>query len=125
MSYKDDFMGNYPPGAANNPLAPWNEVDPPEKAFDVVVSCSLSKDIEVTSDNYDKTGFYGAGLLNEPWVEYTDNEYTVEQIIDFAKQCAELMLTKQDYSIKSKRGLRIMLDSCKGWTVDEENAEQV
>lgn len=125
MSYKDDFMGNYPPGAANNPLAPWNEKDPPEKLFGITVSCSLSKDIEVTSDNYDETGFNGAGSLNEPWAEYTDNEYTVEQIIDFAKQCAELMLTKQDYSIKSKRGLRIMLDSCKGWTVDEENAEQV
>ena len=115
---------DYPMGA-DTPYAPWNEVDPPEKTFDITISYSLSKDIEVTSDNYDETGFNGAGLLNEPWAEYTDNEYTVEQIIDFAKQCAELMLTKQDYSIKSKRGLKIMLDSCKGWTVDEENAEQV
>ena len=115
---------DYPMGA-DTPYAPWNEVDPPEKTFDITISYSLSKDIEVTSDNYDETGFNGAGSLNEPWVEYTNNEYTVEQIIDFAKQCAELMLTKQDYSIKSKRGLKIMLDSCKGWTVDEENAEQV
>ena len=115
---------DYPMGA-DTPDAPWNEVDPPEKTFDIAVSCSLSKDTEVTSDNYNETGFYGAGSLNEPWVEYTDNEYTVEQIIDFAKQCAELMLAKHDYSIKSKWGLRRMIDSCTGWNTDEENAEQV
>ena len=49
MSYRDDFMGNYPPGAANNPLAPWNEKDPPEKLFGITVSCSLSKDVDITS----------------------------------------------------------------------------
>ena len=115
---------DYPAGA-DTPDAPWNEVDPPEKAFDVAVSCSLSKDIEVTSDNYDETGFNGASSLNEPWAEYTDNEYTVEQIIDFAKQCAQYMLSNKDYKVKSKYGLRKMIDSCTGWNIDEENAEQV
>ena len=115
---------DYPMGA-DTPDAPWNEKDPPKKTFDITISYSLSKDIEVTSDNYDETSFNGAGSLNEPWTEYTDNEYTIEQIIDFAEQCAELMLTKQDYSIKSKQNLGRMIDSCKGWTVDEENVEQV
>lgn len=115
---------DYPAGA-DTPDAPWNEVDPPEKTFDITISYSLSKDIEVTSDNYDETGFNGESSLNEPWNAYTDNEYTVDQIIDFAKKCAEYMLNKHDYSIDNKFTLKKMIDSCKGWTVDEENAEQV
>ena len=141
MSYRNDFMGNYPPGAANDPNAPWNEKDPPEKLFGITVSCSLSKDTEVTSNNYDETGFYGAGSLNEPWItsteydsddrlncpwdDYTESEYTPSEIIEFAKQCAEYMLSNKDYKVKSKYGLKKIIDSCTGWNTDEENAEQV
>lgn len=115
---------NYPMGADTKD-APWNQEDPPEKTFDIAVSCSLSKNTEVTSDNYDETGFYGAGSLNEPWNTYVNNEYTVEQIIEFAEQCAEYMLSKGDFKIKSKYGLKKMINSCTGWGTDEENAEQI
>lgn len=120
MSYRDDFMGNYPPGAANSPDAPWNQEDPPEKVFTVTVSCSISKDIDVTSteyDSYDK--------LDCPWNDYSASEYTPSEIIEFAKQCAEYMLSNRDFKIKSKYGLKKMIDSCTGWSIDEENAEQV
>ena len=43
---------DYPMGA-DTPDAPWNEKDPPEKLFGITVSCSLSKDVDVTSTNYD------------------------------------------------------------------------
>lgn len=113
---------DYPMGA-DTPDAPWNEVDPPEKIFNIAVSCSLSKDTEVTSDNYEEDE--SSYTLNEPWNTYVDSEFTVDQIIDFAKKCAEYMLNKHDYSIESKFALRRIIDSCKGWGVDEENAEQV
>ena len=38
MSYRNDFMGNYPLGAANDPNAPWNQEDLPEKLFGITVS---------------------------------------------------------------------------------------
>lgn len=114
---------DYPEGA-DTPEAPWNIEDLPEKNFAITVSCSLSKDTEVVSNNYDETGFYGAGSLNEPWNAYTDNEDTVEKIIEFAKKCAEFMLNKKNYSIKSKYELSRMIRSCSGWNVDEEIAEQ-
>ena len=41
MSYRDNFMGNYPPGAANDPNAPWNQKDPPEKLFSVTVGMPI------------------------------------------------------------------------------------
>lgn len=120
MSYRDDFVGNYPPGAANDPNAPWNEKDQPEKPFSVAVSCSLSKDIDVTSTEYDSDD-----KLDCPWNDYTESEYTPSEIIEFAKKCAEYMLSNKDYKVKSKYGLKKMIDSCTGWNTDEENAEQV
>lgn len=120
MSYRNDFMGNYPPGAANNPLAPWNQKDPPEKFFSVTISYSLSKDVDVTSTNYSSDD-----KLDCPWDDYTESEYTPSEIIEFAKQCAEYMLSNKDYKVKSKYGLKKMINSCTGWNTDEENAEQV
>lgn len=120
----NDMYNNYDyPVGADTPDAPWNEVDPPEQLFNLAISCSLSKDAEVTSDNYEEGEF--SNTINEPWNAYIDQEYTVNQIIDFAKKCAEYMLNKHDYSIDNKFTLKKMIDSCKGWTVDEENAEQV
>lgn len=120
MSYRNDFMGNYPPGAANDPNAPWNQKDLPEKLFSITVSCSLSKDTDVTSTEYDSDD-----RLNYPWDDYTESEYTPSEIIEFAKQCAEYMLSNKDYKVKSNYGLKKMIDSCIGWNTDEENAEQV
>ena len=120
MSYRNDFMGNYPLGAANDPNAPWNQEDLPEKLFGITVSCSLSKDADVTSTEYDSDD-----RLNCPWDDYTESEYTPREIIEFAKKCAEYMLSNKDFKIKSKYGLKKMIDSCTGWSIDEENAEQV
>lgn len=120
MSYRDDFMGNYPPGAANSSLAPWNKEDPPEKLFDITVSCSLSKDVDVTSINYDYDD-----KLECPWDNYANSEFTPSEIIEFAKQCAEYMLNNKDFKIQSRYGLEKMINSCTGWNTDEENAEQI
>lgn len=115
---------NYPPMSDWEwKNSPWMQVDPPEETFDIAVSCSLSKDTEVISTDYEDDEF--SDRLNEPWNAYTDSEDTVDQIIDFARKCAEYMLNKHDYSIESKYGLRRMIDSCKGWVVDENNVEQI
>jgi hypothetical protein len=42
---------NYPAGA-DTPDAPWNQVDVPEKEFDVTCSQSLSRTAVVTTNNY-------------------------------------------------------------------------
>ena len=110
---------DYPIGA-DTPDAPWNEKDLPEKLFSVAVSCSLSKDVDITSTDYDSND-----VLECPWNDYTESEYTPSEIIEFAKQCAEYMLSNKDYKVKSKYGLKKMIDSCTGWNTDEENAEQV
>lgn len=114
---------DYPAGV-DTPDAPWNQVDPPEKDFNIAVSCSLSKDTTITTDDYD--GIDENSIVpNEIWNTYTEQEYTVDEIIDFARHCAEYMLNKKDFGLKSKYGLKQVIDSCNGWVVDEENAEQI
>ena len=110
---------DYPIGA-DTPDAPWNEKDPPEKLFGITVSCSLSKDVDVTSIDYGLDD-----VLECPWNDYVASEYTPSEIIEFAKQCAEYMLSNKDYKVKSRYGLKKMINSCTGWNTDEENAEQV
>lgn len=109
---------DYPVGA-DTPNAPWNQIDPPEKEFDILISCIISKDTNIVTNNYQDDD-----TLKEPWTDFTNSEYTIKDIIEFAKKCAEFMLNKKDYSIKSKYELDRMIKSCTGWDVDEEIVEQ-
>ena len=44
--------GWYPPGAEYDPSAPYNQVDVPEKDFEITCSQSLSRTATVTTNNY-------------------------------------------------------------------------
>lgn len=44
--------GYYPPGAENDPRAPYNQVDPPDKEIEVLVSITLSKTVKVRVNDY-------------------------------------------------------------------------
>lgn len=119
---RKDLLGNYPPGAADDPYAPYNEVDPPDKLFDIVMSCSLSKELSVYSHDYDPYGCNGAGLLNNPTNAYSEHNYTIQELLGILKEVAKEKLTeKNNNTYKWKQ----VLQDCEGWTVDEENAEQI
>lgn len=46
-------MDNYPPGAANDPRAPYNQYENPEVEVEVTVSITLSKTVKVLVTDYD------------------------------------------------------------------------
>ena len=46
-------MDNYPPGAANDPRAPYNQYENPEVEVEVTVSVTLSKTVKVLVTDYD------------------------------------------------------------------------
>lgn len=126
MSYNESLNpnSNYPIMTQSQwDSAPFSQEDPPEREFDVTVTYCISKDTRVTSDDYDVIGddYFS---LNHPIDDYHTAEYSPEEIFAFAKECAENMLAQKDYSIKDKYALQQMIDSCKGWTVDEEDVEQ-
>ncbi len=111
---------DYPIGA-DTPDAPWNEKDPPEKLFDILVSFSISKELSVYSEDYDPYGCNGAGLLDSPIEDYKEHHYTIQELLSILKEVATEKLAKKEDTSKWK----LVLEDCDNWTVDEEVAEQV
>ena len=120
--------GNYPPGAINDPNAPWNEKETPEKEFEVCITQTLSKTVKVTTNNYipdggvDDDGHYylDADTSDTNWREvYKNSHYTplelIEKFRDFLKS------TLQDpLGGTLKYAHRIMLiEECENWIEDE------
>ncbi len=111
-------MGNYPPGAANDPRAPWNEPDNREETFAVHVFYGLERTADVATDKYDDTE------MDDPLGDYERQYLTPTRIFDFAFQAAALALSTHDYRLRSKAGLRLVLDSCGEWEATHSEAEQ-
>lgn len=117
---------NYPPMSDSEwARAPFNQVDPPEKTFNVSVSYSISRDVDVTTTEYDEEGCNGAGEMYNPLEAYSDSYKSIEEIITFAKDSAAYFLANHNNALGNKFFLHNMLDSCEGWVVDEGNAEQI
>lgn len=113
-------LSNYPPGAAKDPAAPWNEVEPPEESFNVVVSYSLSREAEVFSQDYNDQE-----ELNSPLQAYEQSYKTLEELLAFTKEAAQYFLQHQDFNLRSKLALQSILQSAVGWTTDASDAEQL
>jgi hypothetical protein len=125
MRSRADFEGNYPPGAANDPCAPYNEVDPPEKLFDIVTSCTISKELSVWSDDYDPYGNNGAGELNEPYQAYRKNHHNIPELLNLLEKWAIEKSKMYDCNSKKYKVLQSIIEDCRDWTVDEEVTEQL
>lgn len=128
LGSRADFEGNYPPGAANDPYAPYNEVELPEKLFDVTLSCSLSKDTSVYSNDYDPYGNNGAGELENPLEAYKRYNHTIPELLGILKKLSQEKLKdkeNEDYPASYTHKWKGIIEECNGWIVDEENAEQI
>lgn len=116
---------NYPLGA-DNERAPWNEVSVPEKTFDMVISQTLSKSVEVLTDDYvpeydDEDRRTYANTEDTHWDQvYHDNDYhTPLQLIELFKKYLESQLTTKVVIPKSPSYLKRLIKECEGWIEDE------
>lgn len=123
--------GWYPPGAEFDPNAPWNEVEIPQREFNVTCSQSLSKTVSVLTNNYTPCvdeGFEDGVGWHDEWAdtsdtcwgdEYHDNDYhTPDQLISLFKQFLEEQKAKGVF-FKSKMYTDWLIEECSGWTEDE------
>lgn len=138
---------NYPPGAANDPNAPYNEVEVPEKNFEVTCSQSLSKAITVTTNNYipgasgcdyepDGEGGFSSIGWQDPddtsdtnWrTAYKESGHkTPLQLIEMLKEYLEKDLSNVDTIAKEtnqdrtflKRKFEHLIEECKDWVEDD------
>jgi hypothetical protein len=128
-------MDNYPPGAANDPNAPYNEVEIPEREFDVTISMSLSRTVQCYTNKYipevdEENGHLYVDTSDTPWSEvYGDNHKTIPELLEELKKYIQKDLdnladdeTKMDKAFHRRR-LEFLLNECEDWTVDEEDYE--
>lgn len=118
LGSRADFFGNYPPGAANDPRAPYNQKDPPEQTFSVKAEYGISRYADVTTTEYDDIEMLQAED------DYEDEYMSPLEIFDFARQCAEYLLTVHNFKLGSKTHLKKVLESCKDWQVDNKEIYQ-
>lgn len=105
--------------------APFNQEDLPEKPFDIVISCSLSKDTTIYSSDYNPDGKYGYEELNNPFNAYVKYNYTILDLLDILSNIAKEKLNdNKKHSNYYIHKWKQILEDCNGWNVDEEIVEQ-
>lgn len=129
------MLDNYPPGAANDPNAPYNQSDPTPVKVAVCISQSLSKSTTIKVTDYiaekweeveaDVDGPYVISGMDYDFSysnlkgAYEEQEYTIPQLLYFLKvYLKEDIAGCPDNSGKKKR-LQHILECCEGWNVDE------
>ena len=132
-------MDNFPPGAANDPSAPYNEVEVPDMEFDVTISMSLSKTVKCSTNKYNPVVIDEPhNRLHEeypdtsdtPWGEvYGDNHKTIPELLSELKKYIQKDLdnlisddSKPDKAFHRRRLEHLMLE-CDDWVVNEEDYE--
>lgn len=123
---------NYPPGAAHDPSAPYNQPVIPERDFDVEVTITMSKVVTITTDNYvpeydDEDGHTYANTENTEWDKEFENSghFTIADLIEELKgYVVEDMKTCEPNTGKCAYLKRLLL-ACEDWeTIDESYEEQ-
>ena len=141
MSYSD----NYPAGAANDPRAPYNQVDPPAVAFNVSATFTLEKTVELTTVQYeggetDDEGYTEPyDTLGVDWKdEFEEQQYNpvelLEKLADLVEQNLDVIRSKllylhpnwrTGYLTTEMRRYKGMIECARGWKIMEENYEEV
>ena len=130
---KIDMMmsDNYPPGAANDPNAPYNEVPMPE--VEVKVTAKLYKETVVFAETHDCVEYeidpdtgrrVGIHYMECDDVReaYEDQEYTPDEIMrNCIKVCQELI--KEQKRWFAHVNIQKLMDSCEGWEQEELEVE--
>ena len=124
----------YPAGAYDDPSAPYNSVDVPEKDFEITCTQTLSKSVIVTTDNYIPGG-YGVdedGGYQDPddtsdtcWAdEYAENDYhTPAQLIALFHRYLQDEFERPGIAVREPSFMKRLMEECEDWYVDEEDYE--
>lgn len=141
--------GYYPEGSEHNTNAPWNQSNQNSINVNCYISCSLSKDVTVTTSDYvveewkdcdkdDKGNYVYTGGIDYDYSNCNFNEdyhrkhYGIPELLEQLKVFLEGAIedlellspeTSKEEKAAKKANLKIykqMLEDCQGWTLDEE-----
>lgn len=145
-------MDNYPPMSQSQwDSAPFNEVEVPEKEFDVTCTLCMSKTVSCYTKDYipgaegvdyepdDEGGSYAVPYHEDDdtsdtnWSEvFKDNHKTIPELLEEFKQYLQKDLKNIDAVAEIrkhdkaflKRKLEHLIEECDGWSIDEEDYEK-
>lgn len=102
---------NYPPGAANDPNAPYNEPSVEEREIEVTVCLIISKTVKVRVTDYE----YFEGEVDEDGYNSPSYDYSNCNL----KEAVEAQITLPHKAYKHQlEGTQLRKD-LEGWTVDD------
>ena len=130
MSYNEslNFNSNYPPMTQSQwDSAPFNEVEVPDRQFDVCISQILSKSTSVTTNDYvpevdqDEDGIYeSTDTSDTDWNEAYKNEHlTPLQLIGKFKDFLTKHLPDPVVDLAEYKKWKKLISECDGWVEDE------
>jgi len=106
--------GWYPPGAEFDPNAPYNQVEPPEREYNIEAVFELRRTDDLWSNDYDDFD-----NLHDPKGEWTSIHMTPLELI---AECKRLATTMHDslgdttpMANRAMQHLRHVIAECEGW----------
>ena len=126
MRREEDY---YPPGAYNDPDAPWNQPAIPEEDFEVTISQTFSKTVIVTTDDYvpekgydeDTGSCYTYADTEETYWEQIFNQqhFKIQDLLSELKKYILEDIKNTGKNTGKGMYLEKLLEACDGWTEDE------
>ena len=121
----------YPAGAYDDPNAPYNEVEVPEKDFEIDVEFVMRTSVTVTTNNSvpsypDEEGYVEpADTSDTNWEDAYDNSghYTIPELLDELKGFIENEIPRVAANSGRGRALQRMLESCQNWECYDKTFE--
>jgi len=132
----------YPAGAYSDPNAPYNEVEVPERDFDLTVTETLKRTATVTTQKYcpefdDEDGRTYANTDDTDWQEvYNDNYMPLSKLFVEIKKETDLFIADMEERIREckdsqqkfrltqrRRRLEALADNMDGWEQQEIEVE--
>ena len=117
--------GYYPAGAYSDPNAPYNQVEVPEKEFEVTISQTLSRTVTVTTNDYqpeydEEDGNTYANTENTDWQKAYENcDFKIQNLLEELKGYVQNDLAMTGPNTGKGRHLKRLLEACDGWIEDE------
>ena len=114
----------YAPGSFYDPSAPWNQVEPPEREFDVTISQTLSRQTTITTKDYtaefdEEDGRQYTNTEYTDWRQaYEESSYTPLELIEKFKEYLEVELINEHSTIP-KWKCKDLIAACEGWVEDD------
>ena len=121
----------YPAGAYDDPSAPYNEVERPERDFDCHVEVILEKDEVITTNDYipeygTEIGYGDIDTSETDWDgAYENNCITIPEMLRELKVYVEQDLAMSGKNSRKGKRLQRLLDACSGWVVKETYIEEL